>query len=59
MEQKVYEQHLRYYRKRGYVNTDPFFKSDKDFLKYLWQIQGEEVLLMIDLNQHILNKTSK
>ena len=51
----VYEQHQRYFRKINYSVVDPLWNFDKDLLEQLssWILQGEEVVLMLDMNDHI------
>ena len=52
---KVYEQQYRYYRKKGYYSLDSVHNFDTNLLALLslWRMQGEEALLMIDLNKNI------
>ena len=52
---KVYEQQHRYYRTKNYHIKDPVHNFDTNLLALLslWRLQGEEVLLMIDLNENI------
>ena len=51
---KVWEQHTRFYRERDYHNVDPHFNFDNDLLALLrlWRKNGEDVMLMIDVNDH-------
>ena len=51
----VYEQHRRYFRTKGYPVVEPLWNFDKDLLEQLssWILQGEEVVLMLDMNDHI------
>ena len=52
---KVYKQQFRYYQKKEYANPDPIYNFDKNLLALLslQRMQGEKVLLTIDLNQYI------
>ena len=51
----MYEQQYRCYEKKGYYNCDPIHNFDTNLLALLslWRMQGEEVLLMINLSEHI------
>ena len=51
----VYEQHYRYFKTHNYLVKDPIYNFDKDLFGQLnlWRMQGEEVLLMLDVNDNI------
>ena len=51
----VYEQHYRYYRTNNYPVKYPLHNFDNDLLEQLssWIMQGEELVLMMDMNDDI------
>ncbi len=52
----VYQQHMRYIQTRG-LQTDPVSLFDSDLLKHIqeWRGAGERIVLVIDVNGHLLH----
>ena len=52
---KVWEQHVRYFKKKGILDPDPRELFDKDLFKLLrsWRMADDEIILMGDFNDNI------
>ena len=52
---RVWEQHARYFKKKGILDPDPRELFDKDLFKLLrsWRMADDEIILMVDFNDNI------